>query len=47
VLGVADEPIVSSDVVNDLRACIVDSDLTMVTDGDLVKVMACYDNEAG
>jgi len=29
------------------RACIVDSDLTMVTDGDLVKVMAWYDNEAG
>ena len=47
VLGVTDEPIVSSDVVTDLRACIVDSDLTMVTDGDLVKIMAWYDNEAG
>lgn len=47
VLGVVNEPIVSADVVTDLRACIVDSDLTMVTDGDLVKVMAWYDNEAG
>ena len=47
VLGVTDEPIVSADVITDPRACIVDSDLTMVTDGDLVKVMAWYDNEAG
>ena len=47
VLGVTDEPLVSSDIIQDPRALIVDLDLTQVVDGDLVKVMSWYDNEWG
>ena len=47
ILGVAEDPIVSSDIVKDPRASIVDLGLTQVVDGDLVKVMAWYDNEWG
>ena len=47
VLGVARYPLVSSDIVGDPRASIVDLDLTKVIDGDLVKVMSWYDNEWG
>lgn len=47
VLGITWEPIVSSDIIRDPRASIVDLSLTMVVDGDLVKVMSFYDNEWG
>jgi len=47
ILGVAEAPIVSSDIIQDPRASIVDLDMTRVVDGDLVKVMAWYDNEWG
>ncbi|HEX6642732.1 MAG TPA: type I glyceraldehyde-3-phosphate dehydrogenase [Thermoanaerobaculia bacterium] len=47
VLGVSRDPLVSSDIVGDPRASIVDLDLTRVVDGDLVKVMSWYDNEWG
>ncbi len=47
VLGVSREPLVSSDIVGDPRASIVDLELTKVIDGDLVKVMSWYDNEWG
>lgn len=47
VLGVSRDPLVSSDVVGDPRASIIDLDLTKVVDGDLVKVMSWYDNEWG
>jgi len=47
VLGVTDEPLVSSDIIQDTRASIVDLDLTQVVDGNLVKVMSWYDNEWG
>jgi glyceraldehyde 3-phosphate dehydrogenase len=47
VLGVSHDPLVSSDVIGDPRASIVDLDLTRVIDGDLVKVMSWYDNEWG
>jgi glyceraldehyde 3-phosphate dehydrogenase len=47
VLGVTDEPLVSSDIIQDPRASIVDLDLTQVVDGNLVKVMSWYDNEWG
>jgi glyceraldehyde 3-phosphate dehydrogenase len=46
-LAVVEEPIVSSDVIKDPHAAIVDLGLTRVVDGDLVKVMAWYDNEWG
>lgn len=47
ILGVSDEPLVSSDIVGDPRAAVVDLELTRVVDGTLVKVMAWYDNEWG
>lgn len=45
ILGVSDEPLVSSDYIGDPRSCVVDLALTNVVDGDLVKVVAWYDNE--
>ncbi len=47
VLGVAEDPIVSADIIGDPRAAIVDMRSTRVVDGDLVKVFAWYDNEWG
>jgi glyceraldehyde 3-phosphate dehydrogenase len=47
VVGVAEDAIVSSDIIQDPRASIVDVDMTQVVDGDLVKVMSWYDNEWG
>jgi glyceraldehyde 3-phosphate dehydrogenase len=47
VLGVSRDPLVSSDIIGDPRASVVDLELTKVIDGDLVKVMSWYDNEWG
>jgi glyceraldehyde 3-phosphate dehydrogenase len=47
VLGVSHDPLVSSDVIGDSRASIVDLALTLVIGGNLVKVMSWYDNEWG
>jgi len=47
VLGVTMDPIVSSDIIKDPRASVVDLGMTQVVDGDLVKVMSWYDNEWG
>lgn len=47
VLGVTDDPIVSADIIRDPRASVVDLEMTRVVDGDLVKVLAWYDNEWG
>ncbi|MFA5135163.1 MAG: type I glyceraldehyde-3-phosphate dehydrogenase [Patescibacteria group bacterium] len=47
VLAVTDEPLVSSDIVGNTNASIVDLGLTKVIDGDLLKVVAWYDNEWG
>jgi len=47
VLGVTEDPIVSSDIIKDPRASIVDLGMTQVVDGDLVKVLSWYDNEWG
>jgi glyceraldehyde 3-phosphate dehydrogenase len=47
VLGVSRDPLVSSDIIGDPRASVVDLELTRVIDGDLVKVMSWYDNEWG
>jgi len=47
VLGVSRDPLVSSDVIGDSRASIVDLELTRVVDGDLLKIMSWYDNEWG
>lgn len=47
VLSVSHEPLVSSDIVQSPFAAVVDSEMTRVVDGDLVKIMAWYDNEWG
>lgn len=47
ILGVAEYPLVSADIIADPRASIVDPEMTLVVDGDLVKVMSWYDNEWG
>jgi glyceraldehyde 3-phosphate dehydrogenase len=41
------DPIVSSDILRDPHSSIVDSELTAVMDGTMVKVIAWYDNEWG
>jgi glyceraldehyde 3-phosphate dehydrogenase len=47
ILGVSDEPLVSSDFRGDSRSSIIDSPSTMVLGGTMVKVIAWYDNEWG
>jgi glyceraldehyde 3-phosphate dehydrogenase len=47
ILGVSDEPLVSSDFRGDPRSSIVDAASTMVLGGTMVKVIAWYDNEWG
>ncbi len=47
ILGVTDDPIVSSDIVGDAHAAVVDLGMTTVVAGNLVKLMAWYDNEWG
>ncbi|MET8626097.1 type I glyceraldehyde-3-phosphate dehydrogenase [Kitasatospora sp. NPDC004669] len=46
ILAYTEDPIVSSDIVNDPASCIFDSSLTMVQ-GNQVKVLGWYDNEWG
>ena len=41
------EPIVSTDVVGTSYSAICDLSMTKVVDGDLIKVLAWYDNEWG
>jgi glyceraldehyde 3-phosphate dehydrogenase len=47
ILGVSDEPLVSTDFKGDERSSIIDSASTMVIGGTMVKVIAWYDNEWG
>lgn len=47
ILGVSDEYLVSSDIIGDPRASIVDLTMTKAVGGNLVKVMSWYDNEWG
>jgi glyceraldehyde 3-phosphate dehydrogenase (phosphorylating) len=47
ILGVTDDPLVSTDIIGDARASVVDLGLTRVVDGTLVKLLAWYDNEWG
>lgn len=47
ILAVTEEPLVSSDILKNSHGSIVDLAMTRVIDGDLVKVMAWYDNEWG
>jgi glyceraldehyde 3-phosphate dehydrogenase len=47
VLSVSNELLVSTDIIQSPFAAVVDSEMTRVVDGDLVKIMAWYDNEWG
>ncbi len=47
ILGIAEAPLVSSDIIKDPRASVVDLEMTQVVDGDLVKILTWYDNEWG
>lgn len=42
-----DKPLVSSDIIGRPESAIVDLEFTQVIDGDMVKVLAWYDNEWG
>lgn len=47
VLEYSEEPLVSIDIVGNRHSSIFDSQLTMVMDGNFVKVVSWYDNENG
>lgn len=47
LLKYLDEPVVSSDLIGDTHSAAFDSLLTSVVNGNLVKVIAWYDNEYG
>lgn len=47
VLQYTEEPIVSSDIIDNAHSCIFDSLLTKVINGKFLKVFAWYDNEWG
>ncbi len=47
ILGVSDVPLVSSDYIGSTYSAVVDLAFTKVIDGDLLKVLAWYDNEWG
>jgi glyceraldehyde 3-phosphate dehydrogenase len=47
VLQYLDEPLVSCDIIGNSHSSIYDSELTKVLGGNLVKVIAWYDNEYG
>jgi len=47
ILDATEEPLVSSDYIGSSYSAVVDLPLTQVVDGDLVKIVAWYDNEWG
>ncbi|MFE8100918.1 type I glyceraldehyde-3-phosphate dehydrogenase [Brenneria goodwinii] len=47
ILGYSDEPLVSSDYKGDPRSSIIDGLSTLVIGGNMVKILAWYDNEWG
>src|SRR6185503_19285354 len=47
ILGVSDDPLVSTDFRGDTRSSIIDAESTMVLDKTMVKVISWYDNEWG
>ncbi len=47
ILDVTDDPLVSSDIIGNPHSAIVDLSLTQVVGGNIVKVVAWYDNEYG
>ncbi|WP_368489848.1 type I glyceraldehyde-3-phosphate dehydrogenase [Clostridium sp. BJN0013] len=47
ILGYSEEPLVSIDYRGDNRSCIIDALSTMAIGGNMIKVIAWYDNEFG
>src|SRR5262249_47176798 len=47
ILAYTEDPVVSTDMLRNSNSSIVDAGLTKVLDGNLVKVVAWYDNEWG
>lgn len=47
IISIADGPVVSSDLIANQSSAIIDSELTNVIGGNLIKVVAWYDNEWG
>jgi glyceraldehyde 3-phosphate dehydrogenase len=47
VLRVTDEALVSRDIIGDPHSSIVDSELTMILAGNVIKLVSWYDNEWG
>lgn len=47
ILGYTEDPVVSSDMMHNPNSSIIDSEMTKVLDGNLVKVVSWYDNEWG
>ena len=47
ILEITNEELVSSDFIGNPASCIVDLPCTQVVDGDLLKILAWYDNEWG
>ena len=47
ILAYTEDPVVSTDMLHNPNSSIVDSELTKVMGGNLVKVISWYDNEWG
>jgi len=47
ILEYCEDPIVSSDIIDNAHSCILDAMSTCVIDGNLIKVIGWYDNEWG
>lgn len=47
ILGYSEEPLVSSDYRGDARSSVIDALSTLVIGGNMVKILAWYDNEWG
>lgn len=47
IIEYTEDPIVSTDILNNTHSAIFDAQSTMVMDGNFVKILAWYDNEIG
>src|SRR5579863_10035793 len=47
ILGYTEDPVVSTDMLHNPNSSIVDAGMTKVLDGDMLKIVAWYDNEWG
>jgi glyceraldehyde 3-phosphate dehydrogenase len=47
ILDYTEDPVVSSDMIQDSHSSIVDGQFITVIEGDMVKILSWYDNEWG